>query len=481
MTNTTVTDVKNMLSGVAGRAAEVSKTADAGSKKQQDGYSFTKVMSETSGKSTGNVNQTTGAKQSNTVVEKPGRKNLESQNTETEKAPDEVKDDSKIAEAIVEKTDEIKDSIKEELGISEEQLVAAMETLGLTTQDLLNPNCIKDLMLELSGMEDSLSLLTNADLYEGMKEIMQMAENMSNEIKETFSLTDAEFAQILEGRDAKQLLTEGGTFENPETEEMVNGDISVGDKTDIPVEKAGAPVIKVEVMHSEETRTTAPMANEQVTESENDSKGLVLPDNTSKGNADNQFEESNSEMFGQAQQTTTTTTNSVGEVVETVKQFAQSYVNGEEVLHQVTETIKVNMGPDVTSMEMQLHPASLGTVNMQISAQNGIITAQLLVQNEAVKAALETQLVHLQETFEAQGQKVEAIEVTIANYDLDRGLNQSNENNAGEQQTQNDQVRRKQNLNLNDLDADELEELDEEEQLAAAVMTMNGNSVDFTA
>ncbi|MCR5223016.1 MAG: flagellar hook-length control protein FliK, partial [Lachnospiraceae bacterium] len=157
-----------------------------------------------------------------------------------------------------------------------------------------------------------------------------------------------------------------------------------------------------------------------------------------------------------------------------------SYNDGQEIVRQVTDFIRVNISPEETSMELQLHPASLGTIHMNIASQNGIVTAQLLVQNESVKEALESQLMQLQETFEEQGTKVEAVEVAVASYNLDRGPFQDRDDRQDRQNADEQRGRRRINLNLNDLNADDLE-LSEEDQLAKDVMEMNGTSVDFSA
>ena len=46
-------------------------------------------------------------------------------------------------------------------------------------------------------------------------------------------------------------------------------------------------------------------------------------------------------------------------------------------------------------MEMQLNPEHLGKIYLNISEREGVIRAQITAQNEAVKEALETQLVEL--------------------------------------------------------------------------------------
>ncbi|MBR4718969.1 MAG: flagellar hook-length control protein FliK, partial [Lachnospiraceae bacterium] len=173
-----------------------------------------------------------------------------------------------------------------------------------------------------------------------------------------------------------------------------------------------------------------------------------------------------------------------GEAVQNAAEFTPSYVDNEDIFRQVTDSIKVNITEDATSMELQLHPASLGTVNLQIASNGGVVTAHLLVQNEAVKNVLEGQLVQLLQTFEEQGQKVEAIEVSVAGYDLDRSLNQNDSSGANDRQERRTEgvgrtARRR--LNLNELEEEDYEELTEEEQLAAEMMSVNGGSVDYLA
>ena len=151
-------------------------------------------------------------------------------------------------------------------------------------------------------------------------------------------------------------------------------------------------------------------------------------------------------------------------------------------MSQVTQSIRVNYSAETTSMEMQLHPASLGTVNMNIASTNGVVTAHILVENEAVKAALESQLITLQQTFEDQGMKVEAVEVTVANYDLNKGNSSDTENGNSERESARaGRVGTRRRINLNDLEEADIEDLDEDEQIAADMMARSGNSVDYTA
>ena len=172
--------------------------------------------------------------------------------------------------------------------------------------------------------------------------------------------------------------------------------------------------------------------------------------------------------------TTNTQVNTVGDIVETVTTYTN--VDANEIASQVAQSIRVNISAESASLEMQLHPASLGTVNMQVISQNGQVSAHFTVQNEAVKAILETQMLTLQETLNEQGTKVSAIEVTVANYNLDKGSeNQPNEGNSGNSKKG---YGKRSNIDLTSLDS--LDDLDEDEMMEAKMMEMNGNTVSYT-
>lgn len=128
---------------------------------------------------------------------------------------------------------------------------------------------------------------------------------------------------------------------------------------------------------------------------------------------------------------------------------------------------------------MQLHPASLGTVHVQIAAKDGVITAQFAAQNETVKTVLETQMIQLKEQFEEQGIKVEAVEVTVANHGFGEQFNNGQEAADQQRETAKKGTRRI-NLNLEELEEDGLEALDDSEKIAVEMMRANGSTVNYT-
>ena len=56
-------------------------------------------------------------------------------------------------------TEDVKEVLKEELGVSDEAIEAAMQTLGLQFQDLLNQNNLANLVAELTGADSVQQLL----------------------------------------------------------------------------------------------------------------------------------------------------------------------------------------------------------------------------------------------------------------------------------------------------------------------------------
>ena len=137
-----------------------------------------------------------------------------------------------------------------------------------------------------------------------------------------------------------------------------------------------------------------------------------------------------------------------------------------------------------TTVEMQLNPENLGRLVLSVTEKHGNVTAQITASNEQVKEALQTQMVELRSTLQAQGIKVEAVEVTVATHEFEQNLD-GNASANGQMQEQSqrqaaEQQNGRRNLNINSLD--ELSGLmSEEETLAAQMMRDNGGTVDFTA
>ena len=354
---------------------------------------------------------------------------------------------------VSEKLNKIKDAIKDELDVTDEDIEDAMAVLGLMPADLLNADDLKGLMLELSGETDALALITNEELLGSIMDVAELASQMAGELEEEFGISIEDITELFTA-----------------AEEEIP--VETADVSDDEQEEDG---VVVEITRNTETDDTV-ITNGTTAESASlDRKAAQVLNNRK------QEDDMQNAMAGQNFSTETPVADNV---TQAQPQFTTTYVDPEDILSQVTDRIKLDIGEDQTSMELQLHPASLGTVNLQINSNGGVVSAHILVQNEAVRSALEGQLVQLLQTFEEQGQRVEAIEVSVAGYDLDRSLNQGSDTGSNERKDRSTEgVSRtsRRSINLNELDEEDFEELTEEEQLEAEIMTANGTSVDFKA
>ncbi|MCR5590925.1 MAG: flagellar hook-length control protein FliK [Lachnospiraceae bacterium] len=512
MANTTVTKVSELL------LTNVTAGIKSGDQKISDAKGFTDVMNSAKDSTANAANDKPmdASKASRTVVESPMSKEIAS-GEKVKKDPVGNKNDmAELTDEVAKEASEIMDKIKSVLDVSDEELTTAMENLGITAIDLLDPVSIKELCMELTGTADSISLITNADLYESVKEIVKTAEDAVSRLTAEFSLTDDEASAIFEDpafaanvNEAVEKLENaaaGILAQTPDENIAIRPehDMDVDHQTDADavadikdtnaIAGTEAQAVTVEVKGTPESRpigsgeTTSeavdnPLARTTTDTTETFKAAVKSGEAELKGNNEG-FEHASrfaeSEAIAAPQQTVDTTVNNLGDVIETVTRYSNA--EADSIMSQVTESIRVNYSADTTSMEMQLHPASLGTVNMHIASTNGVVTAHILVENEAVRAALESQLITLQQTFEEQGQKVEAVEVSVANYDLNKGNSSASDQNAQDNSTgRTGRVGTRRRINLNDLEEEELENLDEDEKISADMMARSGNSVDYTA
>ena len=424
-------------------------------------------------------------------------KTAEASGQETESLDEEkIKD---LAEEISEITNQIVDKIKSEFEVTDEEIEEAMEVLGLTIADFTKPAELRNLLMELTGTTDSIELLTNVELYDSVKEVTDFASNLFTEVAKDFSLSTEQLTEMINTESFEEALNEVNVSVKTneaeaevvaEAEAEVVSEVTVDKTTDAALafensDKADANETKpVESNNSNESEEvpidTEKKAPDKIEKPESFTQSNLMNDEAMNVRSENRknfnFDNSNNQdlSLGQTGTVTNQTVNTVGDIVETVTSYTTG-TDTDNIMRQVTDYVKVHISEDVTKMEIELHPASLGTVNMQINSQNGQITAHLTVQNELVKSVLETQMIKLQETFDEQGTKVSAIEVTVAEY----SLNSQSDNNYSEERNGRNYGSKKKGINLNEIGS--LDELDEEEQLEAKVMEMNGSSVNYTA
>lgn len=62
--------------------------------------------------------------------------------------------------------------------MTDEEFEKAMADLGLCMQDLLQPANLTDLVVELTGVEDAVAIITNAGLSETLTDVIDYAKQI---------------------------------------------------------------------------------------------------------------------------------------------------------------------------------------------------------------------------------------------------------------------------------------------------------------
>lgn len=388
-----VTGAMNILSGLSqtGNTADTGNVKGTGSTKQtkaSDSLTFQSMFENTAGEAQGKaVNSKENVINDN--VKEPNQKNDLLNSNRPEKL-DSAKE-SNPKDGIEDMYEQIRNIIKENMGISDEELEEALANLSMTMSDLLEPGNVMQLMMELSENDNPLEIITDAQMSEIFK-------NVNSEIADVVSAT-AEKLNISE----EKLYSFAEAYD-----------------------EAG--------MSEQETQTV-------YVQTENVNENLEKnPENETKQFESNTGKESEAESPNEIKHTDSGANtmeqvvqrldNTVREVFATSESTMTGDVDMENILRQINEAVRVNMSDTSTSMELQLNPESLGKVSIQVVAKNGVITANIATQDEAVRRAVEAQVVSLKETLNNQGIKVEAVEVTIASHSFERNDGRSNDGNG---------------------------------------------------
>lgn len=407
-------------------------------------------------------------------------------------------DMQKVDQAVEEFAKEVQKEVKELLGVDDAQLEAAMKELGLTYQDLMDPVNLANLVMNLTGEEDQLGLLMNADFQELMQNVEVLSKNLLQELGMTPQEAAEVFAQL--EQNAAQI-TEEVPQQMQEVTDTQADVLKVQQTDDVQITEQKSQVTGLTETNAAATESIESDGNVQNVEEPVSQEVRVENDQTASQQEGQQEEAPENSMTTEddaslLQQNDTTeksifTEHTFQQTVQTIRTdnitaapttaVPQNVVfNTLDVIRQVSEFTRVMYQGDTTSMEMQLNPENLGKIYVQVTAKEGVVTAHLAVQNEIVKEALENQTIQLRENMNQQGIKVEAVEVTIASHEFERNLEQNQQGSAQDEQREQASKSPRRNISMNQLD--ELSGLmSEEEMLVAKIMRDNGNSVDFTA
>ena len=360
-----------------------------------------------------------------------------------------AKDLEKVQEVLGTIVQNLIGQIKETFSVSEEELQGVMDELGMTETDLMDPAQLNELLMAVSGAEDSFALLTDEELYGNVKSILDLQKDLTGQAQEELQLTPEKWQDaVAKVVTEEPVITVEVEDHATDAAERLQSDVELPTVEQEPEEKIQAPV------QNTQEEKTKDSGNRHESQTAGQQGNLLLQ---------NLKEENFLSGLQQASQTEGTQT-----------------TDTQDIMRQIMDYMKVSVKADSSDLEMQLHPQSLGTLHVQVASKNGVVTANFITQNETVKAALESQMVQLKESFAEQGVKVEAIEVTVQTHSFEQNLEQGRGNQSDQESGAGVSRRRTRRINLNTAFVED-EPQTEEDRIAADIMSANGNTVDFTA
>lgn len=402
-------------------------------------------------------------------------------------------DDKGMAQTkdVKDKTDafakDVKDAIKDELDVTDEQIEKAMEDLGLQFLDLTDQSNLAALVTKLSGSEDSASLLVSdafpqivlkvndlagglqEDLGISMEDLQQMAELVT---------TDVEEAGTTDNLHEPAKATEGTEETMQKTEDVKDTVVAeeATEQVEIPTEET------IEPTKTDET-------DELVTAG---SKDVTTEKQTDQGQEDATDQDTDAFLKQQTKteihptqdltpmQAESPITEFASHMEPTVELPTGESVSVQSIIDQIVEASRTTMEGDKMTVEMLLHPEGLGKVLMEVTEENGQVKAHIYTQNEQVKEALENQMFQLKEQMNQSQTKVQSVEISVGTHEFERNLEAGQQDQEQGQEGQNQRPKKMRNLNMNDLD--DLQGLmTQEEELVTKMMRDQGNTVNYTA
>lgn len=406
--------------------------------------------------------------------------------------------------------DDVKNVLKEELAVTETQITNAMAVLGLEFSDLLDSKNLAALVTELTGCEEPMQLLVS----EGFQKVMGAVEEIGSALLDELGMTKEEFlaacdeiaaqnveqmpeTQVAASGQADQTDTTARKDETVSETQMTEVTTDTENHTQIVVEKTEATDEtaadgvteeipennKEKVSGSEETPAPEQTAKETVeqVETEQSADGDTEAGNDSSKESEKEAAEKQVQGHGITVEQHTEQPVRVAAFGET-HAAAQTYVNVQDIMEQISEYTRIFTAGDKNILEMQLNPENLGKIYIHVTEKAGTITAQISATNDNVREALQAQVADLKANLNQQGIKVDAVEVTIENHEFEQNL----EENAGREQKKAEQEEEqrastgRRNINLAEIDSLD-GTMTEEESLAAKIMQENGNQMDVTA
>lgn len=392
---------------------------------------------------------------------------------------------------VKDKTDafakDVKDAIKDELDVTDEQIEKAMEDLGLQFLDLTDQSNLAALVTKLSGSEDSASLLVSDAFPQIVLKVNDLAGGLQEDLG--ISMEDLQKMAELVTTDVEEAGTTDNLYESAKATEVTEETMQkTEDVKDTVVAEEATEQVEIPTEETiEPTKTDE--TDELVTAG---SKDVTTEKQTDQGQEDATDQDTDAFLKQQTKteihptqdltpmQAESPITEFASHMEPTVELPTGESVSVQSIIDQIVEASRTTMDGDKTTVEMLLHPEGLGKVLMEVTEENGQVKAHIYTQNEQVKEALENQMFQLKEQMNQSQTKVQSVEISVGTHEFERNLEAGQQNQEQGQEGQNQRPKKMRNLNMNDLD--DLQGLmTQEEELVTKMMRDQGNTVNYTA
>ena len=297
---------------------------------------------------------------------------------------------SQVSEKLESFEESVRDVIKDELQVTDEQITEAMETLGLTVADLMNPQQLAALAAELTGTEDMSALLCN----EAFMNVMQSVGTLTEDLLQQLGVTAEELTQLLE--DAGQTDMDADLMQTVQTADAGETDVAdaqkvYADTADGIRDTAEQPQMAAQAAETETRTEEAKDITPEETDAQAKTANAGAEEETAADAAAGSDKEqaqtgsnSNSGQQNFASQahagvdvhTGPTLTETVAmQGANSAGEYA-AQVDIADVVRQIVTYTRVNYTANQeTTMEMQLNPEHLGKIYLEITSKDGTVSA----------------------------------------------------------------------------------------------------------
>lgn len=430
---------------------------------------FESFMNQTSGDSTDKVSD------SQKTIKKmfAGKENADSVNNGNMNTgvTDNEPEMNVYEEAAVELVKQIVQAVQETTGCTEEQAEQFVAGLEEPVKALTDGSAVKEIVMMANNITEPSELIVNKDACSQMQELSTEIKNLISEFAEGKTLNAGEEnaidtavkdiimtadvtmeENVVNVADVPEEQVQSNQYEDVQLNAEDNSEkVSQDNTVDVDDENGVTEsIVNEKAVSDKETVDNVSENDDAAYENNTTVKRTVADENSQTGSGQSSMEsqerhagdKTKTGHVSQLKEGNVTSGGVVNNLFQTIKETVSTAIAGEpqqtsfatRILNQVLDGIKVMTSENMSSMEMQLNPESLGKLSIQVISKNGVVTAQIAAQSEAVKEAVESQIAVLRQNMEEHGLKIEDVEVTVASHGFEQDMNNGNGSSHENQQ-----------------------------------------------